>query len=197
VIEATNNIKSYKNNVEKYRKSERAHRGTHAAMGHEIYGHDLSARPFVRDDRESQSLRTDLTDFAGGSRGERPADVARITKSQRDPCALSRRKKKGIPRDCPMQFVVHRVIRVLVSHLLYDAPEPPSSGKTSHRIVNVIAPFVRDFFAVCSRGNFSTVKREPRGAAKVIIISIENCTARLSVTLDAKSRLSQPCLRGS
>jgi len=143
VIEAANS----RNNIAKERACS-PRDALHAAVGHEIYGHDLSARLFVRDDRESQSLCTDLTDFASGSRagqggrgeGERrtrPADAARITKSQRDPRALSTRKKKRIPRDCPMQFVVHRVIRVLVLHSLYDALEPPSSRKTADLASNL------------------------------------------------------------
>jgi len=36
------------------------------------------------------------------------------------------------------------------------------------------------------------MERELRGVAKVIIISIENCTARLSVTLDAKTLATVP-----
>jgi hypothetical protein len=36
-----------------------------------------------------------------------------------------------------MQFVVHRVIRVLVLHSLYDALEPPSSRKTADLASNL------------------------------------------------------------
>lgn len=80
--------------------------------GDKIYDHDSSARPFVRDDRESQSSCSDLTE----KDGERPADAARITKSRGDPRILSRQKE--IPRDssrCNLPYA-HPYPRFAVLH---------------------------------------------------------------------------------
>lgn len=93
VIEAVNN-----KNIKQFRKSECVPRRTshvRMALGHEIYDHDSSARSSVRDDRESQSSCTNLTELVSGKYGERPVDAARVTEGQRDPRTLSRRKKKS------------------------------------------------------------------------------------------------------
>lgn len=82
-----------KNNIEQFRKSECIPCRTSHVLEREIYDHDPSAKLSVRDDRESQSSCTDLTELISEKDGERPVDAARITEGQRDLYTLSRQER--------------------------------------------------------------------------------------------------------